>query len=77
MPSFKTCWRKMNNAYTKCSLGVTQMRQMINRLDPTTHLDLRFLPLVNVGLFDFKVDSFNPVCSAHDLDPAQVWLEVV
>lgn len=40
-------------------------------------LDLWFFPLVNVGLFDFKVDSLNPVCPTHDLYPAQVRLEVV
>ena len=42
-----------------------------------THLDLRFLPLVNVGLFDLKVDPLDAVGAAHDLNAAQVRSKVV
>lgn len=41
------------------------------------HVYLRFLPLCSTGLADLKVDPLNALGAAHDLDPAQVGLEVV
>lgn len=41
------------------------------------YLDLRFLPLVNVGLSDLKVDTLDASSTAHDLNAAQVRLKVV
>lgn len=38
---------------------------------------LRFLPLCSTRLTDLKVDPLNALSTAHDLDPAQVGLEVV
>ena len=43
----------------------------------STHLNLRFLPLINVWLFDFKVDPLDFVGTAHDLNPAKVGSKVV
>lgn len=40
-------------------------------------LDLRFLPLVNMGLFDLKVDPFYFVATAHDFNSSQVRPEIV
>ena len=44
---------------------------------PDIYPYLRFLPLCSTGLADLKVDPLNALCTAHDLDPAQVGLEVV
>lgn len=38
---------------------------------------LRFLPLCSTGLAYLKVDPLDALGAAHDLDPAQVGLEVV
>lgn len=43
----------------------------------STYFDLRFLPLVNVRLLDFKVDSLNASSTTHDLNTTKVWLKVV
>ena len=42
-----------------------------------THFNLWLLPLVDVRLFDLKVNPFNAIGAALDLDAAQVRLEVV
>ena len=41
------------------------------------YLDLWFFPLINVGLFDLKVDALDAPCAAHDLDATEVRLEIV
>lgn len=40
-------------------------------------LYLRLLPLCSTGLTDLEVDPLNALGTAHDLNPAQVGLEVV
>ena len=41
------------------------------------YLDLRLLPLVDVGLLDLEVDALDSSGSAHDFNTTQVRLEVV
>ena len=43
----------------------------------SSHLDLRFFPLVDVGLFDLEVHAFDAPGAAHDFNAAEVRLEVV
>lgn len=42
-----------------------------------TYSDLRFQPLFDVRLFDFKVHTFNAFTTSEDFDPAQERLEIV
>ena len=41
------------------------------------YLNLRLLPLVDVGLFDLEVHAFDSTGTAHDLDASEVRLEVI
>ena len=41
------------------------------------HLDLRFLPLLDVLLLDLEVDPLDLLVAAEDLNPAQQRLKVV
>ena len=54
---------------------LVQLNSFINLI--LRYLDLWFFPLIDVGLFDLKVDTFYASCAAHDFNATEVRLEVV
>jgi len=72
-------WIRKNqkNVHIAVPFSPVQLGRWKRCLTFAVYLDLRFLPLVDVGLFDLEVDTFNSSRAAHDLNATEIRLKVV